>query len=204
MRIIMLNLYQIKPQFQAALRPTAQKLAARGVTANQITLLAAGVSILIGGFLTIFATSAWLFWLLPIWLFVRMALNALDGMLAREFMQESALGGYLNEVGDIVADAALYLPFAFVLGGFQMGLFIWLAALTEVFGLLGKVHGFNGRRYDGFMGKPERAALFGILAIWYALAGSLNAWASLLVWLAIIAMCVTCWLRLQNGLRASS
>ena len=43
-----------------------------------------------------------------------MALNAMDGMLAREFGQQSALGGYLNEITDIVADAALYLPFAFI------------------------------------------------------------------------------------------
>ncbi len=200
----MLNLYQIKPKFQAMLRPIAQKLAAQGVTANQITLLAMALSIVIGGLLTIFTQTTWLFWLLPIVLFIRMALNALDGMLAREFMQESALGGYLNEVGDVVSDAALYLPFAWILGGFQIGLFIWLAALTEIFGLLGKIHGFNGRRYDGVMGKPERALLFSVLAIWYALSGSLNAWANTLVWLAILAMIWTCWLRLQNGLSAHS
>ena len=43
-----------------------------------------------------------------------MALNAVDGMLAREFNQKSRLGGYLNEITDAVSDAALYLPFAFV------------------------------------------------------------------------------------------
>ena len=43
-----------------------------------------------------------------------MALNAIDGMLAREFNQKSRLGGYLNEITDVVSDAALYLPFAFV------------------------------------------------------------------------------------------
>ena len=43
-----------------------------------------------------------------------MALNAIDGMLAREFGQKSALGGYLNEIGDVVSDAALYAPFALV------------------------------------------------------------------------------------------
>ena len=39
-----------------------------------------------------------------------MALNAIDGMLAREFNQKSRLGGYLNEITDVVSDAALYLP----------------------------------------------------------------------------------------------
>ena len=198
----MLSLYELKPQFQAALRPLAQKCAAHGITANQITWAAMALSVLVGGFLTLFSKTAWLFWLLPLTFLVRMVLNALDGMLAREFMQESALGGYLNEVGDVVSDAVLYLPFAFVLSGFQMGVFIWLAALTEIFGLLGKIHGFNGRRYDGPMGKSDRALFISVLAIWYALSGSLNGWTSLLVWLVILAMGFTCWQRLNNGLRA--
>jgi len=43
-----------------------------------------------------------------------MALNAIDGMLAREFGQKSRLGACLNELCDVVSDATLYLPFAFV------------------------------------------------------------------------------------------
>ncbi len=43
-----------------------------------------------------------------------MALNAIDGMLAREFNQQSTLGAILNEVGDIISDAALYLALLFV------------------------------------------------------------------------------------------
>jgi CDP-diacylglycerol--glycerol-3-phosphate 3-phosphatidyltransferase len=41
-----------------------------------------------------------------------MALNAIDGMLAREHGQASRLGAVLNELGDVVADAGLYLPLA--------------------------------------------------------------------------------------------
>ena len=37
-----------------------------------------------------------------------MAFNAIDGMLAREFGQKSRLGAYLNELTDVVSDAALY------------------------------------------------------------------------------------------------
>ena len=43
-----------------------------------------------------------------------MAFNAIDGMLAREFGQKSRLGAYLNELTDVVSDAALYLPFAWL------------------------------------------------------------------------------------------
>jgi CDP-diacylglycerol--glycerol-3-phosphate 3-phosphatidyltransferase len=39
-----------------------------------------------------------------------MALNAIDGMLAKEFALKSRLGAMLNELGDVFSDAALYLP----------------------------------------------------------------------------------------------
>ena len=42
--------------------------------------------------------------LLPAVLFLRMALNAIDGMLAREHNQKSALGAILNELGDVFSD----------------------------------------------------------------------------------------------------
>jgi len=52
----------------------------------------------------------------PCALFVRMALNALDGMLAREHGMGSDVGAMLNELGDVVSDVALYLPLAVVPG----------------------------------------------------------------------------------------
>ena len=161
-----MSIYALKPKFQNLLHPIVKQLYQKGIIANQVTLFACAVSILIGLLLALFAGVSTLFWLLPIWLFVRMALNAMDGMLAREFGQQSALGGYLNEITDIAADAALYLPFAFIVpfGGVQIALFIWLAAMTEFCGVLGQVHG-NGRRYDGPFGKSDRAFFIGALAV---------------------------------------
>jgi CDP-diacylglycerol--glycerol-3-phosphate 3-phosphatidyltransferase len=49
------SIYQLKPRFQALLRPTVQRLHARGVTANQVTLAAAGVSVLLGALVAAFA-----------------------------------------------------------------------------------------------------------------------------------------------------
>ena len=79
-----MSLYELKPRFQALLRPLTRRLAAGGVTANQVTLAAGAISILLGALLCL-APSRPLFLLLPLWLFARMALNAIDGMLAREF-----------------------------------------------------------------------------------------------------------------------
>ena len=198
-----MSIYALKPRFQQLLRPAVRALHRRGISANQVTLAACVVSLLLGLLLCALADSPRWFWLLPLWFFLRMALNAVDGMLAREFGQQSALGGYLNEITDVAADAALYLPFAFIapFGGLQIGLLIFLAAMSEFCGVLGQVHG-NGRRYDGPMGKSDRAFVFGALALWYALAGSLPGWLDAVMWLLISALLWTCWRRVANGLKA--
>ena len=69
-----------------------------------------------------------------------MALNAIDGMLAREHGQQSRLGALLNELGDVVSDAALYLPLA-VVSGFDPRLvatIVVLAGLSELTGVLSR------------------------------------------------------------------
>lgn len=196
-----MSIYALKPRFQRLLRPAVRALHAAGVSANQVTLLACLLSMLLGALLYLQAGRAVLFSLLPVWFFLRMALNAIDGMLAREFGQQSRLGGYLNEVTDIVADAVLYLPFALIVpqGALAAGVVIFLAALTETVGILGQVHG-NGRRYDGPLGKSDRAFVFGALGLWYAITGSLGAWSLLLLWGLAALLLLTCWRRLQCGL----
>ena len=66
--------------------------------------------------MAVWPTQRWPLILLPIILFLRMGLNAIDGMLAREHGMKSNLGAVLNEVGDVISDSALYLPLALVPG----------------------------------------------------------------------------------------
>lgn len=196
-----MSIYDLKPKFQNLLRPLVIKLEQRGVTANQVTLTACAISVILGLILTTLSGYHWLFILIPIWLFVRMALNAIDGMLAREFNQKSRLGGYLNEITDVVSDAALYLPFAFVypFDGLQIGLIIWLSALTEFCGVLGQVQG-KTRRYDGPLGKSDRAFLFGVLGLVYVFAPTLLDFLYWVLWVDIILLIVTCVKRVKSGL----
>ena len=196
-----MSIYDLKPKFQNLLRPLVIKLEQRGVTANQVTLTACAISIVLGLILTALSDYNWLFILIPIWLFVRMALNAIDGMLARDFNQKSRLGGYLNEITDVVSDAALYLPFAFVhpFDTLQIGLIIWLSALTEFCGVLGQVQG-KTRRYDGPLGKSDRAFLFGVLGLVYVFVPTLPDFLYGLLWVDIILLIVTCVKRVKSGL----
>ena len=196
-----MSIYALKPKFQNLLRPLVRQLAAISVTANQVTLIACLLSILLGVVLALFPTFSSLFFLIPIWLFLRMALNAIDGMLAREFNQKSRLGGYLNEITDVVSDAALYLPFAFVapFDGIQISSIIWLAALSELCGILGQVQG-KTRHYDGPMGKSDRAFVFGVLGLLYAVNGSLHSFFWWVANIVIILLILTCLKRVKNGL----
>ncbi len=109
-----MSIYALKPRFQTLLRPLTSALAANGVSANQVTLVAAIVSLAVGVFVALQAPARLPFVLIPLWMAVRMALNAIDGMLAREYGQKSKLGAYLNELGDVVSDSALYLPFGWL------------------------------------------------------------------------------------------
>ena len=178
----MTTLYALKPRFQALLRPLAGRLAAAGVSANQVTLAAVAGSVAVGGLVALLASGRPIvLLLLPVWLLLRMALNAIDGMLAREFGHKSALGAYLNELGDVVSDAALYLPMAVVAPFTLLGMtvLVLLAALSEFAGALAAAVG-AGRRYDGPMGKSDRALLFGALGAWIGLGGGLP---DVFVWL---------------------
>src|SRR4051812_46227233 len=99
-----MTFYALKPRFQTILRPLVTKLAASGITANQVTIGAALGSVLVGSTILGFGAPRTSFLLVPVWMLLRMALNAVDGMLAREFGQRSRLGAYLNEVADVVSD----------------------------------------------------------------------------------------------------
>lgn len=195
------SIYDIKPRFQALLRPFVRWLASRGATPNQVTLAALAGSLGVGGLLLLTPAHPLLFLLVPLWLFARMALNAIDGMLAREHGMVTLAGGVLNEVGDVLSDAAVYLPFAvfdtsarwlavlFVLGG----------VLTEFCGVLVKSLGAT-RRFDGPMGKSDRTVVASIAALIGALSpGLLGLW----VWLfagATMLAALTCINRIRRGL----
>jgi CDP-diacylglycerol--glycerol-3-phosphate 3-phosphatidyltransferase len=117
-------------------------------------------------------------------------------MLAREHGQASRLGAVLNELGDIFSDAALYLALAVALLPFGAApwaviLFAFAAVATEAAGLQALQIGAS-RRYDGPMGKSDRAAAVGLLCFLLAVGVPGGAW---LTWvfaaLAALALLTT-------------
>src|SRR5262245_10008319 len=198
----MTSIYDLKPRFQNMLRPLLVKLAHLGVTPNTITWLALLGSLGVGGIVWLAGNHPVCLLLFSAWLLVRMSLNALDGMMAREFRMATARGAMLNELGDVLSDLALYLSLAgwHATPAWPVIAFVFGAMLTEFCGVLGQTFG-GQRRYEGPMGKSDRAALIAVLSlltlVWPSVAG-------IWPWIfnaAALLTAATSWNRLSHALK---
>ncbi len=198
----MASIYDIKPQFQNLLRPIVNRLAKTGITPNQVTVSAMILSFVTGGLIALYYDHPFILLWVPVVMFVRMALNAIDGMLAKEHNMQTPLGNILNELGDVVSDAVLFLPFAFV-PGFSAPLIIAIvivSIISEMTGVLGSVIGAS-RRYDGPMGKSDRAFIFGLLALG-AVIGFLTGWIiTVILGLTLMLIIVNIGVRVNRALK---
>lgn len=195
------SVYDLKPAFQNLLRPVCKSLARAGITANQVTLFAAFLSLLQGLWIYADPTNPVALICLPVVLFIRMALNAIDGMLAREHGQKSNLGGVLNELGDVASDTFLYLPFI-AHPDMSFGLvavFVFLAIMTEFVGVTVATIG-GDRRYDGPMGKSDRALFWGVVAFVAAIGIPLAAWINWVLVLGVAMLLLTIYRRISKGI----
>ena len=194
------SVYQLKSDFQRLLRPLVRRLADTGVTANQVTVFASMASIIVGGALYLVPDSRLIYLSYPLFFIVRMALNAIDGMLAKEFQQKSPLGAHLNELGDVLSDAVLFLPLAAIAGTSPVAVtsFTVLAISTEVVGLVAH-QTTNCRRYDGPMGKSDRAVAIGTFMFFAAIFPGILPW---LNWI-LVALAILCLKTIANRITKS-
>ncbi|NML72013.1 CDP-alcohol phosphatidyltransferase family protein [Chryseobacterium sp. RP-3-3] len=197
----MISVYKLKPKFQQLLTPVLLLLHKNKITANQITVASILLSVIIGILFWNGDLSKWFFLSLPIGLLLRMALNALDGMMARKFNQTSKLGEVLNEVGDIVSDVIIFFP----LLKFQpeslylIVILIILSVINEFSGLIGKVVG-KERRYDGPMGKSDRALILGIYGLAVFFGADISGISPYIFGLIIILLTISTYIRLKRSL----
>ena len=138
-------------------------------------------------------------------LFIRMALNAIDGMLAREFNQKSRLGAILNELCDVISDTGLYLPLGMGWGfsPILVILVVILGILSEMAGVLGVTVG-GSRRYDGPMGKSDRALIFGVAGLAIGCGAPIGIWGNIVLSGMLILLIATIGNRARMALRESN
>lgn len=197
----MISVYQLKPRFQQLLLPILNQLHKKHITANKITLVAIVWSALIGGLFFLSANHPVYLLFVALGLLVRMALNALDGMMARNFNQQSKLGEVLNELGDAVSDTIIFCAlFSFsYASNMLVFLFIVLSIINEFAGVLAKL--ISGtRRYDGPMGKSDRALLIGLWCLLYFIFPIIGFAFNTVLFVAIILLLISTYKRLSNAL----
>ncbi|ODR93506.1 hypothetical protein AUC70_11605 [Methyloceanibacter stevinii] len=197
----MATIYDLKPRFQALLRPIAGRLVHIGATANGVTLAALILSVAQGAAIALWPDARWPLLLLPITLFVRMALNAIDGIMAKEHGQKTPVGALFNELSDVVSDAALYLPFALIAGvnAPLVVLVVIVSVIAEMVGVLGPMIGAS-RRYDGPFGKSDRAFAFGALAVLLGIGLTPGLWTTLVLAAMLALAILTVWNRARRAL----
>jgi CDP-diacylglycerol--glycerol-3-phosphate 3-phosphatidyltransferase len=197
----MISVYQLKPRFQQLLLPILNQLHKQHITANKITIVAIVWSAFIG--VLLFMSNSHPIYLLFVafGLLVRMALNALDGMMARNFNQQSKLGEVLNELGDVVSDTIIFsalFSFSYT-NSMLVFLFIVLSIMNEFSGVLAKL--ISGtRRYDGPMGKSDRALLIGLWCLLYFIFPTIGFVFNTVLFVAIILLLISTYKRLSNSL----
>ena len=195
----MISLYSLKSRFQSLLRPCVGLLAKKGIKPNSITLLSCILSIWSG----VLCWNGASFLILPAVFLFRMALNAIDGMLAREHRMVTPLGGLLNEVADVISDVALYFSFMRVpqIRPEWMALLLSVSVIAEMTGVLIVTLG-GKRRYDGPMGKSDRAFVFGAAGLVLGLGVSPGPWMNWLIIGTLFLLVLTIWNRGYQGLRS--
>ena len=195
----MASIYDLKPRFQALLLPICSNLAARGVTANQVTGAAMALSFAHGAWIWGSGASALSLALLPLTLFIRMALNAIDGMLAREFNMKSRFGALFNELSDVLSDAALYLPFMAVVTPGLVAVVVVLAVVVEMAGAIAPMIDAD-RQYQGPFGKSDRAVFFGLGGFLLGLGIIAPHWFGWALWITVGLSIWTIANRVKGGL----
>lgn len=197
----MISVYKIKPKFQKLLLPLLLLLRKIGVTPNHITVFSIIFSFFLGFLLLNAAENNFLYLLVALGLLLRMALNALDGMMAKNYNLQSKSGEVLNEIGDIFSDVAIYFPLLYFenLRFEYVVIFIILSIINEFCGVLAKI--ISGeRRYDGPMGKSDRALFIGLLCIFLFFTIEVYHFLNYVLIFTIVLMMISSYLRLINAI----
>lgn len=198
----MISVYKIKPKFQQLLRPVLSGLRRLGISPNTITWSAILLSLAMGIFFYLHPYGS-VFLLLPLTLLLRMTLNALDGMMAKTYNLQSRGGEVLNELGDVVSDIFLFFPFYFLpqANALLVLTFLFLSVLNEFVGVLAKAVS-GERRYDGPMGKSDRALFIGVLCLLLYFYPAFSAYLNLCFTLACVLLIVSTGVRLYKSLKS--
>jgi CDP-diacylglycerol--glycerol-3-phosphate 3-phosphatidyltransferase len=158
------TLYAIKPRFVASLRTVTGWCASRGVKPNTVTLCAIPVAGTAGAMLVAGTrvSAAWMA-VAPL-LLCLMAINAVDGALARQTGLTTTTGAVINEAVDRFGDLAIIVPGLMLAPGWIAATALVMTTLSEA-AALAAWRATGSRGLVGLMGKPDRALIVSAAAL---------------------------------------
>jgi CDP-diacylglycerol--glycerol-3-phosphate 3-phosphatidyltransferase len=193
-----MGIYRIKPRFQVALGGVESALVRRRVHPDYLTIGALVLSAL-GGLALYGAHQArWLLLVIPVVAIGRTALNALDGLVARDTGLARPWGEVLNEFCDRLADVSLMAGVAFAPGSDALlgAVAIVVMLLASYVAILSKAAG-GRRQYGGIMGKADRMIYLSVAAVIALALPSLRIF-TIFLWLVLAGLMVTLVKRLRD------
>jgi phosphatidylglycerophosphate synthase len=194
-----MGIYSIKPKFQKSLKPIEKIFVKFKIHPTTINLLAVLLSI-IGGII-LYLSDKYLLLLIyiPFMAYLRTALNALDGMVARKLkIKNQSFGEVLNEFFDRISDAVIFFGLALTsYTNFILGSIVTLIILLNSYLSIVSKSAGGTRQYGGFMGKADRMIYLGIMAIIILIWGKYS-FGNYLLWFVGIGTLITMIQRFLN------
>ena len=193
-----LSTYTLKRQFQELLLPAQDLLIEKKLSPNQITSIAFTMNVIAAFSLMALERGSLLSLGLIAVFFLRMALNALDGMVAKKTNQMTWRGAVLNEVTDYLSDALFLLALAiytaeawdlWALLGFSVMASEFVSALVFSKPGLDKVN-------SGPLAKSDRTVFFGI-CLFLSFLPPASQWLEFALIVAVSLSLLTCFNRFR-------
>jgi CDP-diacylglycerol--glycerol-3-phosphate 3-phosphatidyltransferase len=184
-----MGIYSTKSKWQLVLRPFVTVCVRKRIHPDWFTY-----SALVFSFVAAFAlwragVQRWWLWLAPPCMLMRLALNLMDGQVARELGLDDPWGEVKNEFGDRIADVAIFLGISF--GGYADVSLVTLALAmilcVSYLGVFGKALG-GPRVYGGIFGKGDRMISLAVFTLYPLLSGNLESINWYLVFASVAAV----------------
>jgi phosphatidylglycerophosphate synthase len=172
-----MDLYAGKPALVRHLEPVLAWLEHRGVAPDLLTISALPIAGLAAIALLVSPVVPLALLLVPFAVVARLALNLIDGALARRTGRIHPRGAFYNEFGDRTADIVMLAPVAVLPGAHAPT--VWLGVVVALLASFTSVatQAAGGRRsYRGILSKPGRMLLLSVVAVGALVFGP-GAWA---------------------------
>ena len=172
-----MGIYSIKPKFQRVLEPIESWCVAHHVSPTAINMAGLVFAVLLGLALYFSSMQHLLLFLVPVFAFVRTALNALDGLVSRKMGVASGYGEVLNEFSDRISDAVIFMGLAFSeVADTVLGLILVIVILLNSYLSIASKAAGGSRQYGGIMGKADRMFYLSVAAVAIGLTGRVELW----------------------------